>query len=70
MIKVWILMIMFNYDSRGSVNGPLIIDNIYSKEECVRIQKLITTDENNHNKYGKFSVDILSNCIEVIKKKN
>lgn len=57
MIKVWVLVFYMGHHAAG---GPTVIDNIATKEECVRIQKIISYNNRKAN-YSK--------CIQVEKVK-
>lgn len=64
MIKVWILIA---YMQTGYSGGPLVVDNIATQQECVRLAanvRYIAEDTNNY-----LSRNIPTRCVEVWKVK-
>ena len=57
MIKVWVLWVYMGATYYGG--GPMIVDNIATKEECIRLQNVM--HEGNYVKRSK--------CFEVVKVK-
>lgn len=55
-MKVWILILYLSGYNQG---GPTVIDNIISKEECARVQKVFED--------STWSLSSKSRCVEVLK---
>ena len=60
MIKVWVLVFYMGVSGhQAKAGGPMVIDNIATKEECARVHKLL----------GEWSYGKGGQCIEVWKVK-
>ena len=64
MIKVWVLIA---YLYSGNVGGPLVIDNLASQQDCLRLSENIEYMARTNN-YRLYS-NVPARCVEVWKVK-